>query len=125
MNEAIKQQVRTRAGNCCEYCQLSQADSPLAPLHIEHVLPRKHGGSDDLDNLALACIDCNLHKGSNIAGIDPESGQVTALFNPRRDRWDNHFAWQDIHIVGKSAVGRATVIVLDLNSEDQLGLRSS
>jgi 5-methylcytosine-specific restriction endonuclease McrA len=125
MNEAIRQQVRTRAGNCCEYCQLSQADSPLAPLHIEHVLPRKHGGSDDLDNLALACIDCNLHKGSNIAGIDPESGQVTALFNPRRDRWDNHFAWQDIHIVGKSAVGRATVIVLDLNSEDQLDLRSS
>ncbi|HEY2383109.1 MAG TPA: HNH endonuclease [Terriglobia bacterium] len=54
-------QVRERAQNTCEYCHLHQDDSPLAPLHIEHIVPKSHGGSDDLDNLALACIDCNLH----------------------------------------------------------------
>lgn len=125
MNEVIKQQVRDRAGHRCEYCQLSQADSPLAALHIEHVRPKKHGGDDGLNNLALACIDCNLHKGPNIAGIDPESGQITPLFNPRTDLWDDHFEWQAIYIVGKSAIGRTTIAVLDLNADDQLALRSS
>ncbi len=62
MNTATKALVRQRAGQRCEYCQLRQEDSPLAVLHIEHVIPKKHGGSDDLENLALACIDCNLHK---------------------------------------------------------------
>jgi len=59
----IRDEVRSRANNACEYCHLHQDDSPLASLHVEHIIPKTHGGSDDLENLALACIDCNLHKG--------------------------------------------------------------
>ena len=124
MDERTKARVRERAGKRCEYCKLHQDDSPLAALHVEHVLPRFHGGNDDLDNLALACIDCNLHKGTNLTGIDPQTNQVTELFHPRQQRWEDHFAWRGIYVVGKTAVGRTTIRVLNMNSEDQLALRS-
>jgi 5-methylcytosine-specific restriction endonuclease McrA len=125
VNQATRTRVRGRAGNRCEYCRLHQDDSPLAALHVEHVIPRKHGGSDDLDNLALACIDCNLHKGSNLTGIDPRTKEVAALFHPRRQRWRDHFEWDGIYLRGRTAVGRTTVRVLNINGEDQLALRSS
>ena len=117
--------MRERAGNRCEYCQLHQDDSPLAVLHIEHLIPRIHGGTDDLENLALACIDCNLHKGTNLTGIDPETNRVTPLFHPRRERWDEHFAWRGLYLVGRTDVGRVTVRVLQMNAEDQLAVRST
>lgn len=123
MNSATRAAVRNRAGSRCEYCKLHQDDSPLAVLHIEHIVPRFHGGTDELDNLALACIDCNLHKGANLTGIDQDTKRVTELFHPRRDRWEDHFAWRGLYIVGKTAIGRTTVIVR-VNSEDQLALRS-
>ena len=125
MLPSIKARVRERAGNACEYCQLDQDDSPLAVLHIEHVIPKIHGGSDDLENLALACIDCNLHKGPNLTGIDPDTGAVSELFHPRRHVWADHFAWQGIYLVSGTAIGRTTIRVLNMNSEDQLALRSS
>jgi 5-methylcytosine-specific restriction endonuclease McrA len=121
----IRAQVRERAQNACEYCHLHQADSPLAALHVEHIIPKIHGGSEDLDNLALACIDWNLHKGTNLTGIDPETNAVTEVFNPRRQVWDEHFEWQEIHLSGKTATGRTTIRVLNINSEDQVALRSS
>jgi hypothetical protein len=120
-----KAKVRERASNACEYCHLHQNDSPLAALHLEHIIPKVHGGDDNLDNLALACIDCNLHKGTNLSGIDPQTGVITELFHPRRDRWEDHFEWFGIYLSGKTAVGRTTVRVLDVNSDDQLALRSS
>ena len=83
-----------------------------------------HGGSDDLDNLALACIDCNLHKGPNLTGVDPETEAITVLFHPRQHRWDEHFEWRGIHLIGRTAIGRTTVRVLNMNSEDQLSLQS-
>src|SRR5213596_3335546 len=118
-------QVRERAQNICEYCHLHQDDSPLAALHVEHIVPKSHGGTDDLDNLALACIDCNLHKGTNLTGFDPETNAVTHLFHPRRHNWDEHFGWRGIYLMGKTAIGRATIRVLNMNSEDQIALRSS
>ena len=111
MRPSTRASVQERAGYRCEYCQLHQEDSPLAVLHVEHIIPRIHGGTDDLDNLALACIDCNLHKGTNLTGIDPESRQVTELFHPRRHRWEDHFEWRGIYLTGKTAIGRATVRV--------------
>ena len=114
-----------RAGNRCEYCQRHQDDSPLAPLQIEHIIPKKHGGSDEIENLALACIDCNLRKGPNLTGIDPETGEITRLFHPRRQSWSAHFEWAGIYLVGKTAVGRTTVRVLSMNSDDRLALRAS
>ena len=125
MNESVRERVRIRASHRCEYCQLHQKDSPLARLHVEHIVPKKHGGNDDESNLALSCVDCNLHKGPNLTGIDPETGHITGLFHPRQDLWDEHFGWEGIYIAGRSAVGRTTVAVLAMNSDDQLALRSS
>ena len=124
MDAAVKRLVRERAGNRCEYCGLTAEQSPLATLQIEHIRPRKDHGGDETDNLALACIDCNLHKGPNIAGIDPESGALTELFDPRRHRWQDHFARHGAYISGLTAIGRTTVDVLAMNSEEQVLLRS-
>ena len=124
MTGATRTLVRLRAADRCEYCRLRQEDSPLAALHIEHIRPRKHGGTDHEENLCLACVDCNLHKGPNLTGIDPGTGVVTELFHPRRQRWEDHFAWEGILLSGKTAVGRTTVQVLEMNSEAQLELRS-
>ncbi len=118
-------QVRERAQNACEYCHLHQDDSPLAALHVEHIIPKIHSGSDDIDNLAVACIACNPHKGTTLTGIDPETNKITELFHPRRQAWKDHFEWQGIYLAGKTATGRTTIRVLNINSEDQVALRSS
>ncbi len=125
MQSATRNHVCHRAGFRCEYCGLHQDQSPLAAFHIEHILPRKHGGSDDVDNLALACSDCNLHKGSNVAGYDPKTGELTELFHPRRHTWREHFERQGAMIVGVTAVGRTTVEVMRLNAEERLELRTA
>jgi hypothetical protein len=125
MNEATRSLVRKRAEHQCEYCGRKQSDSLLAPLHIEHIVPRKHGGTDIESNLALACIDCNLYKGPNLTGIDPASGEIVPLYNPRAQAWMEHFEWKGIQVVGKTSTGRATVVVLNMNSDDHLARRSS
>ncbi|HQZ68265.1 MAG TPA: HNH endonuclease [Planctomycetaceae bacterium] len=125
MDAATKRLVRQRANNRCEYCGLHQNQSPLATLQIEHVTPRKHGGGDELENLALACIDCNLAKSSNIAGRDPETHELTPLFHPRVDQWDDHFSFDGIYVLGRTSVGRTTIYVLNMNSTDQLELRAA
>ena len=125
MNESTKALVRQRAGNMCEYCKLHQDDSPLAVLHVEHVIPKKHGGGDDEENLALACIDCNLHKGPNLTGIDPDTDEITPLFHPRQQSWGDHFYRDGIYIRGRTSTGRASVRVFVMNAEDQLALPSS
>lgn len=93
MDPALRERVRTRAGQRCEYCRLHQRYAPFVSFHIEHIVPRQHGGSDDPSNLALACHRCNLHKGPNLTGIDPESGQVVQLFNPRDSVDPNFGLW--------------------------------
>jgi hypothetical protein len=100
-----------------------QEDSPLASLQVDHIIPRKHGGSEETDNLAAACVDCNLRKGANLTGLDPDSGQVTLLFDPRRQAWSDHFGWDGLSVVGLTAVGRTTVRVLELNSDERIAVR--
>jgi 5-methylcytosine-specific restriction endonuclease McrA len=123
MDKQTRAAVRERAANRCEYCHRRQIDSPLIPLQIEHIIPRKHGGGNSLDNIALGCSECNLHKSSDLAGIDPLSNEMTRLFHPRRDRWEDHFVWDGLRISGLTAVGRTTVRVLDLNSPARLAVR--
>ncbi|MEI6390283.1 MAG: HNH endonuclease [Verrucomicrobiota bacterium] len=125
MSPNTRARVRERAGHRCEYCLAHQEDSPLAALHVEHIVPKIHGGTDDLENLALACMDCNLHKGPNLTGMDPQTRRVTELFHPRHHRWEDHFERDGIYMIGKTAIGRTTIRVLNMNSEDQLALRSS
>ncbi|MEK7270741.1 MAG: HNH endonuclease signature motif containing protein [Planctomycetota bacterium] len=102
---------------------MRQAHEPFARFHIEHVIPRQHGGKDDASNLALACYHCNLHKGPNLAGVDPLSREIVPLFHPRTDRWDEHLAVREGFIEGLTPKGRATVQVLNMNAADRLDLR--
>jgi hypothetical protein len=92
--------------------------------HVEHIVAKQHGGSDDADNLALACHRRNLRKGPNLTGIDPQTAEIARLFHPRRDEWSDHFVFEGVYIIGISAIGRATVHVLDLNDARRLELRS-
>lgn len=123
MDARLRQFVRQRADNRCEYCGLEQEKEPLT-FHVEHVIPRQHGGADTADNLALACHHCNLHKGPNLTGLDPQTGELIRLFHPRSDRWDEHFAERENEIVGLTVVGRATVRLLNMNDDGRMELRA-
>ena len=120
--EFQRELVRTRARGRCEYCRLPQEFSELR-FHVEHIVPRQHGGNDEPDNLALACPTCNLHKGPNLTGIDPTTRRVEPLFHPRRDNWSEHFAHDDTRIDGKTPVGRTTASLLEMNRADRARLR--
>ena len=124
MDARLRQQIRQRARNCCEYCGLRQ-EQELLPFHIEHITSRQHGGKDTAENLALACHHCNLHKGTNLSGLDPQTGALTRLFHPRLDDWNEHFARRGGEIVGLSAIGRTTASLLRMNEDGRLELRES
>ena len=81
--------------------------------------------SDAEDNLALACFACNNHKGTNLSGLDPQTGELTRLFHPRRDEWNEHFRWDRAWLVGRTAIGRATVEVLAINLPHRWELRAA
>ena len=123
MDATTRDVVRRRADNRCEYCLLPQAYSELTH-HVEHIVAKQHGGSDDVDNLALACHRCNLRKGPNLTGVDPLSGELVPLFHPRRDQWAEHFLFRGVRIMGITPIGRATVHVLAMNDARRLELRS-
>ncbi len=123
MDEAIRDQVRQRAGHICEYCRLIQVAQPWARFHIDHVRPRQHKGTGEFENMCLACGHCNRYKGPNLASIDPVTGELTPLFNPRKDQWADHFSLVEHRILGISAIGRVTVAVLNMNAADRVQLR--
>jgi hypothetical protein len=102
--ESKERAVRQRANDRCEYCRVPAA-AYVAPFQIDHVIAIQHGGASDLGNLALACYHCNLHKGPNIASIDPESGALVALYHPRTNAWAEHFEWDGPRIAGRSSAG--------------------
>lgn len=122
MDAGLRELVRERAAHCCEYCRLPQEFSELR-FHVEHVIPRQHGGNDWLENLALACPACNLRKGPNLAGLDPKTGELVRLFHPRREKWSDHFAPDSIRVIGTTNVGRTTVHLLDMNDIDRTRVR--
>jgi hypothetical protein len=122
--ESKERAVRQRASDRCEYCRVPAA-AYVTPFQIDHVIAVQHGGASDLGNLALACYHCNLHKGPNIASIDPESGALVALYHPRTDAWAEHFEWDGPRIVGRSPSGRATVRVLAMNDRDAVAVREA
>lgn len=123
ISEIIRRQVTERANGCCEYCLLHQ-DYSLFPHEVDHIVAVKHRGQTIFSNLCLSCLDCNRHKGSDIASIDLETGQVTPLFNPRVDHWERHFRVDGSFIQPLTAQGRVTVFLLDMNSDEQLAKRA-
>jgi hypothetical protein len=124
MDQRLREIVRARSLGICEYCRFPEKFS-VRPFHCDHVVARQHGGESTHENLAWACNHCNLHKGPNLTGIDPLTGQTTPLFNPRRDRWEEHFAWEKTRLVGRTPVGRTTVYVLDANNELLVATRAA
>lgn len=123
MNPNLAQTVRDRAGDICEYCLMPQKAKRLK-FQIDHIVAKQHGGSDSSDNLSLACGRCNRYKGPNIGSIDPLTKQRIELFNPRQDKWENHFRFEGPKIAGLTPVGRATVELLFMNHPDEIAVRS-
>jgi hypothetical protein len=114
----VKQRIRQQARFRCGYC-LSPQRLLMARLEIEHIIPIAKGGADNETNLWLACPICNQHKSDKLDAIDPLTGLVTKLFNPRTDGWFDHFEWADdgIRILGRTSTGRATVEALHLSDD--------
>ena len=122
MRATLEELVRRRAGHTCEYCRFSE-ESFGFPFVLDHIIAQQHGGKTVKENLALCCGFCNAHKGPNIAGVDPVTGDLTALFHPRRDHWDQHFRLDRDRLIGLTAVGRVTIYVLAMNDKHRRALR--
>ena len=114
--------VWRRAEGFCEYCRLHQ-EFDLLPHHVDHVIARQHEGPSIEGNLALACVNCSLAKGPNIAGRDSRTGKLSPLYHPRTQLWGEHFRWNGPFIIGRTSVGRVTVAVLNMNRADRVALR--
>ena len=116
--------VAERAGHRCEYCR---APEPLfnRRFEVEHVIPRAREGKTRPDNLALCCSACNNRKGTFETGADPVTQRIEPLFNPRTQRWEEHFRYRDdaLTLVALTPIGRATLARLDMNSDRQRNAR--
>ena len=123
ISQSLRQKVVVRARHRCEYCGLSQVGQ-AATFHVDHITPVIACGLTKLENLALACIHCSLCKGARQTAMDTESGVRCGLYHPRRDRWNLHFRWSGYKLIGISAIGRATISALGLNSAEHLIIRS-
>jgi len=120
----LRRLVTDLAQNCCEYCRL-QASYSADSFTVDHILPRVQNGLTDAENLALCCNGCNQHKSTKTFAIDPITELTAALFNPRQQNWEEHFAWNDDFTLtlGLTATGRATIEALQLNRKGLVNLR--
>jgi HNH endonuclease len=117
----LRRLVYDRACEACEYCLVPEI-AVLVSHEVDHVIAEKHGGQTDESNLALACTICNKHKGSDLASIDPISGEIVRLYQPRGDRWSDHFQLdcKNGEIIPLTAIGRVTVRLLQLNRRERV-----
>ncbi len=120
----LQQQVAERAANRCEYCRMHQSLQG-ASFHVEHIIPRSRGGVSELDNLAWACPGCNLRKSDRTEATDPSLGNTVALFHPRSHDWATHFEWDEYSLVGRTPIGRATIVTLDMNHSRRILIRKA
>jgi hypothetical protein len=120
----IEREVERRAARRCEYCRMHQSLQG-ATFHVEHIIPRSRGGSSQLDNLALSCPSCNLHKSNRVEVPSPDGGEQMPLFQPRTDDWRDHFCYDGDYMTGLTPVGRATVEALLLNDDRKIKIRQA
>ena len=111
--------VVKRADSLCEYCLIDEQCSFLG-FEVDHIISEKHGGRTVLDNLALACVFCNRHKGSDVGSIHWESNEFVRLFHPRTDHWRDHFELVGARIEGLTLVGKVTARLLGWNSANRV-----
>ncbi|MEL6400408.1 MAG: HNH endonuclease [Cyanobacteria bacterium J06626_4] len=119
---ALRQLVRDRAQNACEYCLMPEI-AVLVLHEVDHVIAEKHGGQTIADNLALACTLCNKYKGSDVASIDPDNEKIVRLYRPNYDLWAEHFRLKAGEVSPLTAIGRVTVRLLQLNRPERVAER--
>ena len=122
----LRRNVTERAKGFCEYCR-SDSDFSDTPFDIEHIVPISQNGKTEFENLALSCHGCNLYKSNKIESFDVVSEEISKLFNPRKDVWDDHFGWAEDYavIVGLTPTGRATVETMKLNRKGLVNRRKA
>lgn len=120
----IQQYIRERANGLCEYCHTVERWQHVT-FTIDHVTPLSQGGTNELENLALACFHCNRHKSDLLFGSEPSTGKSHALFNPRQHIWGEHFVWSadGAEVIGTTAIGRVTIVQLQFNRRRALNIR--
>lgn len=119
-----RQLVAQRAEFRCEYCLIHEEDTFFG-CEIDHIISKKHGGSNELENLAYACLFCNRHKGTDVGSIHPTTGELIRLFNPRKDHWDKHFQLKGVTIEPLTDIGEITVRLFALNNQERLLVRDA
>lgn len=119
---ALRRQVYDRANGCCEYCLIPEV-ATFAIHEIDHIIAEKHGGATTEDNLALACTICNKYKGSDLASIDPETGDIVGLYHPRQDLWVENFQLQGAEFTHLTTKGLVTIRLLQLNRREKVAER--
>src|SRR5579864_6485527 len=119
VSAALRRLVAHRAGGLCEYCLIHEDDTFLG-CQIEHVISEKHGGITAEANLAYSCVFCNRFKGTDLGSVHPGSQQLIRFFNPRTDRWSDHFKLSGLQIVPLTDIGEVTVRILNLNHPERL-----
>jgi len=122
MDKNLRVEVQKRSGGFCEYCRMPEKYDCL-PFQSDHIIAEKHEELTDESNLAWSCFDCNVFKGPNIAGIDPKTKEVTRLYHPRKDVWEEHFDSTDGFFQGLTAEGRTTIATLRVNLDRRVALR--
>jgi hypothetical protein len=124
--EDIQQRVHERALNLCEYCHTSELWQYVR-FTVDHIVPLSQGGTDDLENLCLACFHCNRRKSDLLTGIDPITGTIVPLFHPRQEIWNDHFTWSrdNLYLLGLTPTGRATVALLECNRKRIVRIRAA
>lgn len=120
---ALRREVSARAQSRCEYCLYPEARAAFSH-QVDHIISRKHGGGSGLDNLALCCIFCNRYKGSDIAAIDPRTGEVVRLFHPRLEQWSDHFRICGAIIEPLTLQGDVTTRLLRFNQAQRVAERA-
>jgi len=119
ISQQLRREIRNRANGRCEYCQIPET-LLLAGCEVDHIISRKHGGATELSNLALSCARCNRAKGTDISSIHAGSGALVRLFNPRVDRWDEHFVMDGARIIGLTPIGEVTAALLRFNDDERI-----
>jgi hypothetical protein len=118
----LRRLVIQRANHLCEYCLIHQEDAHFS-FHVDHIISRKQRGPTTSANLALACLRCNVAKGTDPGAMIGRPRRLVRLFHPRMERWSEHFRFAAARIIPLTEVGEATVQLLNLNAGDRLLLR--
>lgn len=119
INAELRRRFAERANHLCEYCLIHEDDTFFG-CELDHIISEKHGGPTTADNLAYACLFCNRAKGSDIGSIFWKSGEFSRFFNPRLDRWSDHFGLNDVAIIRLTTIGEVTAQILGFNHPDRL-----